>query len=186
MFSFSLTGYKHLTQIPTSTDSSPVPRPKVARPLLSYHPFKAVYYALAMIILLSIRLPFWILTYTIPYLRPSSKWTFQRALLFSIIKIGLHIHTVCGIPVGARDHTRLNPLVIDEKKRSLSLEKIKSRAVWVQPISGDTLIKGQLERWIKDTEATRERIPGYWRGNNLEQEMIRAGKDEKVIYFLHG
>ena len=183
-----VTGFGFLDQT-ISTSANPLPRPTLPRPLFSHQPLKAIYLVLFSVDLALRRVPFWILKYSIPSLRPSPTWSLHRSLFFSILKSLFNILPSAGVSLGARDHKTLDPIVLDEKNQNQEnggLKKVKGRALWVEPIMQEDLIKGQLKRWIKDTEATAERVPGYWTGKNRFQQIIRAEKDEKVILFLHG
>lgn len=182
----NVTGFGFLNQIPQSSTSSPLPRPTFPRPILSYQPIKSIYIILYFLDLSIRKVPFWILKYSIPRFRPCKQWTLHRSLVFSVLKSLFQLYPTVGISSNARDHTQLDPIVIQEQdQESGNLKNVRERALWIEPV-GQDYVKGQIDRWYKDTETSLERIPGYWIGKNRFQHIIRAAENEKVILFLHG
>ena len=87
--------------------------------LLSYQPFRAVYALLAILINL-IKLPFYVVKYIVPSLRPHRTWTFRQSLLNHILRNFLHHRSVLQV----RTPLRLAPSVA-----------IKDRLVDIPPSS---------------------------------------------------
>lgn len=167
---------------------SPLPRQVLPIPLLTYQPLRSLYSLVWLLQLSVFKLPFWLIFYLLPRFRPHKNWSYLRSLAFSFIKAYFRFSIRTSYYVEPQDRNQLNPIVINQRDQhdgSAELDKIKGRAVWIEPVGGE-LVTGQLLRWMKDSEATLERNPGYWTGKNRHQQIVRAQKDEKVFYHLHG
>lgn len=57
--------------------------------LVSHQPWKAIYSMCAAVLTL-IKLPFYLVKYTVPSLRPHQKWTYQQALMNQLFRTFLY------------------------------------------------------------------------------------------------
>lgn len=145
------------------------------RPLLARHPIKALYVTYVLTVLGLIKIPFWILKFSIPAFRQNPRWPFIRALAVAVLRRVSELIARTHLYYATRDPSRL----IENTPKNIA------HAVWVRPVERE-LIKGQMDRWMRDTGVIQVRIPGYWYGKGRDQPKIRAAPGEKVLYHVHG
>ncbi|KAI0753228.1 alpha/beta-hydrolase [Daedaleopsis nitida] len=137
-------------------------------------PWKTLYLIRFFATLLFVKLPLWLIWYSIPWHRPRSSWTIKRAIIVRTIKELFTLEVSIGDD--ARDPTREVP----------DSELEDAKFVWVEPVP-DELFCGEIRRVASITGAQPTRIAGYWL---LRQGYAwtgpRAKPGEKTVLHLHG
>ena len=147
-------------------------------PLLHHQPFRAVYLTGFLVITL-LQLPFWLIYYSWPPNRPRKSWTLRRSIwvrtLRNLIKLSLNF--------GVRDGRDLSLEVPQEE-----LESLNARFVWIPELEKEEIVGAVAEHATRagiDSVA----IPAYWilkDGVKWSPAHEKAGKDEKVMLYVHG
>ncbi|KAJ7176627.1 alpha/beta-hydrolase [Mycena filopes] len=138
-------------------------------------PLKSIYIFVAVLAILFVRLPFWILRMhnLLPSWRPRRKWTLTRALIVEIINAATAIMIETHLPTS-------------EPLEKLVLSSNKTGFVLVEPTPD--LVAGEILHFAKLNGVVPATIGGFWYGVSGDEFSVdqRALPDEMVIYHLHG
>lgn len=130
------------------------------------------FYAAASLLL--IRLPYWLVIFSVPSWRPRPSWTLVQSLM-------VRITSFC---IDSLFETTFAPLLVDPLVIAKSGEDVG--LVWIDP--APELIQGEIKEVADINNVQVEVCPGYWygeRGPNGEVGQP-AGANEKVLYHIHG
>lgn len=138
-------------------------------------PVKTLYLLAAVVSILFVRLPVWIISASIPSLRPKRNWTMLRSLGFRVVKTALEMYYEIGLPP---PHS--NPEVDASKPAETGF-------AWVYPIPSDAIV-GEVAEMARVNNVQPARVFGYWYGARDEtgKPGQRAAKGERVLYYFHG
>ncbi|EKM50922.1 uncharacterized protein PHACADRAFT_199762 [Phanerochaete carnosa HHB-10118-sp] len=138
-------------------------------------PLKALYLLVFVPFTLFVRLPYWVLVSTIPAFRPRKTWSMKRALSLYIVTTNNNLTYTTGF----------SALPGNPEKESAKPET--TGFAWVDAVPDD-LVTGELAEFARRNQVAPARIYGYWYGARGEHGKPgqHAGKNERVIYFIHG
>lgn len=141
--------------------------------LFRRQPLRSFYGLCNALTILFIRLPVWMLTFTVPSWRPVTTWTMKRSLAVTAFRAfvhGMFMTALVPLPYPKEDKP-------DPKEPGIA---------WADPVPD--LIVGEISDYARANQVDAVRTPGFWygpRGPNGEVGQ-KASPDEKVIYHFHG
>ncbi|KAI0761786.1 alpha/beta-hydrolase [Trametes elegans] len=141
--------------------------------ILDYQPFKGMYIAYFVLSLLSVKLPYWTIKYSIRSQRPRRAWTLKRALIVRTIR------ELFSMKVDVGREQKAGRGVDDSTLTD-------AKFVWVEGIP-DELFCGEIRRAAEITGTRPARIPGYWllkKGYTWTGPKAKPG--EKTLLHFHG
>lgn len=109
-----------------------------------------------------VQLPFWLVLYSLPYLRPHPKWTYLQAIKNRVVRSYVYYWSV----MEARTPLRLKPA--EEKERFVLIEP-----------SGKDIYRGVLAA----TDVKPETTGGTWFPNLHNPD---SGHEKRVVLYCHG
>ncbi|KAJ3554233.1 hypothetical protein NM688_g3213 [Phlebia brevispora] len=136
--------------------------------LLLRQPFTALYLSYFYFVLLSVKIPFWVLTSLPRSWRPRPSWTIFRTVSLRVMEARMEAMATTST---------YNMMRVDPQRFAKSADKVG--LVWVEPIP--ELIVGDVKEYAIKNGVSSTRVAGYWYGSRSA-----PSPDEKIIYALHG
>ena len=136
-------------------------------------PLKAIYLAGSVVLLLFVRLPFWIVANIVPAWRPRHSWSLGRTLIVNVYRVYINIIY----------NTELMGVLSIEQS---AVDAETTGFVWVDPTP--ELVVGEIREMADHNQVTAVRTGGFWYGPRDPRGAVgqKALKNEKVIYHMHG
>jgi hypothetical protein len=143
----------------------------------SHQPLKALFLIYSTFTILFIRIPYWIISSSIPAWRQKRSWSLSRSLRMRFLNAALEVMGGVGWGID-----RADPEV-----NAKSAESLKLGFVYVDGIS-EEFVRGEVGDMAKTNNVTPARVSGYWYGSRGSdgKHAQRASPGEKVIFYLHG
>ncbi|KAJ4466255.1 alpha/beta-hydrolase [Lentinula aciculospora] len=139
-------------------------------------PLKTLYLTFSVLLLLCVRLPFWLIIYALPSNRPRKSWSFSRTMFTRVVQEAVRmIYDVGSFPI---------PPIPSEIAAKSKAKYIVS----VPCLPGSLNVGGILALTQKNGVQTTE-VCGYWSGSDgkaVKNVPQRAQEGEKVLYYFHG
>ncbi|EIN13102.1 alpha/beta-hydrolase [Punctularia strigosozonata HHB-11173 SS5] len=136
-------------------------------------PLRFFYLVVTILIILFIRLPYWLARYAIPAARPRPSWTLSRSLIVQFFRVYVNVLWDTEIP------TWVPP---DPKAQSADADGL------VAVDAAPQYVKGEVGRMAEANGVSAVDVSGYWVGrrgaDGKPGQKAEAG--EKVVYHLHG
>ena len=135
-------------------------------------PLKSIYWAASIIIILFARLPFWLLTYLLPALRPRPSWGLGRSIAIRALEVYVDI---------------LYATSLGQNTAPSEARATRSGLVWIEPAPPE-LIVGEVRDIASTNGVHSVRVAGFWYGPRGAggQKGQKASPGERIIYHLHG
>ena len=147
-------------------------------PLLHRQPFRAVFLTGFLVVTL-LQLPCWLIYYSWPPNRPRKSWTLRRAIHVRVLRN----LTQLPLKFGVSDGRNLSLEVPQEE-----LESLNARFVWIPELEKEDIV-GVIAEHATRAGISSIAIPAYWilkDGIKWSPAHDEAGKDERVILYIHG
>jgi hypothetical protein len=140
-----------------------------------HQPFKALFCLYSGIIILFVRLPYWIIVSSVPAWRQRRSWSMLRSFMVRL----MNSLTTILFATGAFEIDS-----VDAVTHAKSADKLGF--VWVDGIL-DEFVLGELAAMAKINGVYPVRVSGYWYGRRGVdgRHAQRAAPGEKVIYHFH-
>lgn len=136
----------------------------VSFPFISYQPI-SLFYRIARLVTIFVRLPYWLLRAGVPALRPDKTWSFKQAIMRTVLQHFIDVDSSIGITP---------PISVEPGKQ-------KSRWAAVEPFPETKYVGPLISSTVKPATAG-----GTWYGVSAAPDPATARSWTKVAMHIHG